>query len=277
MKPARDISRLIEIMAALRQPKPGCPWDLEQTFATIAPYTIEEAAEVADAVARGDMEDLCEELGDLLLQVVFHARMAEEDGRFAFPDEVEAITKKLIRRHPQVFGEARDLPPAEVKALWGSIKAEEKLERAARRAAAGLAAEGGAGALAGIPAAQPALARAMKLQEKAAKVGFDWPDEKPVVDKIREEISEFEAAPRNSPEAAGEFGDMMFALVNLARWRGIDPDMALRATNLKFEKRFAYIEAALAARGLKPEQSSLVEMDRLWNEAKAAAALPIKR
>ena len=275
MQPGRDISRLIEIMAALRTPGTGCAWDLQQTFATIAPYTIEEAAEVADAVARGDREDLCEELGDLLLQVVFHAQMAEEEGAFAFPDVVEAITKKLIRRHPHVFGEARDLPAGQVKALWDQIKAGEKQERATRRALhmPRLAAPG---LLHDVPAALPPLPRAMKLQDKAAGVGFDWGEVKPVLAKIREELDEFEAAMdagAASQDGAGkieqaEFGDILFALVNLARWRGIDPEMALRKTNLKFERRFGYIEQALAAKGSSPEQSTLEEMDALWNAAK---------
>ena len=193
MQPSRDISRLNEIMAALRTPETGCPWDLEQTFATIVPYTLEEAYEVADAIERGDVANLREELGDLLLQVVFHARMAEEEGRFDFGDVVDAITRKLIRRHPHVFGDARDLSSDEVKALWGRIKAEEKRERAEARRAAGMPAEEATGALAGVPLALPALTRALKLQEKAGKVGFDWNDPRAVLAKLREEIDEVEA------------------------------------------------------------------------------------
>src|SRR5271163_2580033 len=183
MKPSSDIARLIEIMAALRTPGTGCPWDLEQDFSTIAPYTIEEAYEVADAVERGDFDDLRDELGDLLLQVVFHARMAQEEGRFAFGDVVQAITAKLIRRHPHVFADARDLSPDEVKALWGQIKARE-------RALDG--AEGPRGVLSGVPLALPALTRALKLQEKAGKVGFDWAEARSVLAKLREELDELE-------------------------------------------------------------------------------------
>jgi ATP diphosphatase len=263
MTPSRDIRRLIEIMAALRTPKTGCPWDLEQDFASIAPYTLEEAYEVADAIARGDLADLREELGDLLLQVVFHARMAEEQGAFDFNDVVEAITEKLIRRHPHVFGDAKDLTPDGVKVLWDSIKAEEK-------AANGKTAP--EGALAGVPVNLPALARALKLQQKAGKVGFDWNDPLAVLAKIREEADEIEAdlkAGRRS-EATAEVGDLLFALVNLARHLDADPEGVLRATNAKFERRFAAIEAALAERGRKPQEATLAEMDALWDAAKAA-------
>jgi ATP diphosphatase len=268
MKPARDIGRLIEIMAALRKPDTGCPWDLQQDFASIAPYTIEEAHEVADAIARGDLDDLRDELGDLLLQVVFHARMAQEQGAFAFDDVVEAITRKLIRRHPHVFGDTRDLTPEAVKGLWDRIKAEERAERAA----AGKPPADGTGALAGIPAGLPALMRALKLQQKAGKVGFDWNDPRAVLAKIREEADEIEAALDNGDqdEIANEVGDLLFAVVNLARHAGADPDAALRAANLKFERRFAAIEAALTKAGKTPSEATLEEMDRLWDEAKAA-------
>lgn len=270
LQPSRDIARLIEIMAALRTPGTGCPWDLEQDFSTIIPYTIEEAYEVADAVARADMGDLAEELGDLLLQVVFHARMAEEEGAFAFPDVVEAITTKLIRRHPHVFGEARDLPPDAVKRLWGEIKAQEKAERAARRAAAGLPADTSGRTLDGIPATFPALTRALKLQEKAGKVGFDWQDARQVLAKIREETEEVSVA----LEAGGtdaikdEIGDMLFAVVNLARHAGVDPEAALRGTNDKFTRRFGHVEDRLAEAGRHPKEASLDEMEALWVEAK---------
>ncbi|HRP80127.1 MAG TPA: nucleoside triphosphate pyrophosphohydrolase, partial [Aquamicrobium sp.] len=191
MTPSKDISRLIEIMAALRQPETGCPWDVEQDFSTIVPYTIEEAYEVADAIERGDMDDLREELGDLLLQVVFHARMAEEEGEFAFPDVVEAITKKMIRRHPHVFGDEAARSAGMAKGMWDRIKAEEKAERRAARLARGLDAEDhGKGFLDGIPPAHPALTRALKLQQKAARVGFDWQEARPILDKIEEEIGE---------------------------------------------------------------------------------------
>ena len=249
-------------MAALRTPGTGCPWDLEQTFATIAPYTIEEAYEVADAIARGDIEDLRDELGDLLLQVVFHAQMAQERGNFDFGGVVEAITQKMIRRHPHVFGDARDLSPEQVKALWGEIKAAEK--RARPDKAAG-------GVLDGVPVAMPALTRALKLQEKAGKVGFDWNDARAVLAKIREEIDEVEAeidAGRRDL-AQGEIGDLLFVVANLARHLKIDPEQALRGANGKFERRFGYIEAALAVSGRTPIQATLAEMDVLWNEAKA--------
>lgn len=269
MTPARDIRRLIEIMAALRTPGTGCPWDLTQDFASIAPYTIEEAYEVADAIGRGDLHDLKDELGDLLLQVVFHARMAEEQGQFEFGDVVEAITRKLLRRHPHVFGEARGLSPAAVEDLWHRIKEEEKAERAA--------AHGGApaertGALSGVPSALPALTRALKLQQKAGRVGFDWNDPAAVLDKIREETEEVAEAiaEGDTAHATEEVGDLLFVVVNLARHLGADPERALRETNLKFERRFGAIERALAAQGRTPEQATLAEMDALWDEAKQA-------
>jgi ATP diphosphatase len=269
MKPGRDISRLIEIMAALRTPKSGCPWDLEQDFSTIAPYTIEEAYEVADAITRHDLDDLREELGDLLLQVVFHARMAQEQGAFDFADVVEAITTKLVRRHPHVFGDARDLAPEAVKELWHRIKAEEKAERRARGGDAPQAPEG---TLAGVPTALPALTRALKLQQKASAVGFDWNDPRAVLAKIREEADEIEAAldAGEKIDAGREAGDLLFAVVNLARHLDADPEATLRMTNRKFERRFAWIERALAARGRTPAQASLAEMDALWDAAKAA-------
>jgi ATP diphosphatase len=270
MLPSRDISRLNEIMAALRTPETGCPWDLEQTFATIAPYTLEEAYEVADAIERGDVANLREELGDLLLQVVFHARMAEEEGRFDFGDVVEAITRKLIRRHPHVFGDARDLSSEEVKALWGLIKAEEKRERAEARRAAGLPADEASGALAGVPLALPALTRALKLQEKAGKVGFDWNDPRAVLAKLREEIDEVEAEldAGDAQRVADEVGDLLFAVANLARHLRADPETALRGANAKFERRFAHIESRLSAEGRTPGGASLDEMEALWDEAK---------
>jgi nucleoside triphosphate diphosphatase len=269
MKPSRDIARLIEIMAALRTPGSGCPWDLEQNFATIAPYTIEEAYEVADAIGRGDLDDLKDELGDLLLQVVFHARMAEEQGTFAFGDVVQAITEKLIRRHPHVFGDKGGMSTGEVNVQWDQIKDEEK----AARAKAGKApAPGRDGALAGVSSGLPALARALKLQQKAGKVGFDWNDPKAVLAKIREEADEIasELDSGRQEKVAGEIGDLLFAVVNLARHLKVDPDGALRGTNVKFERRFAAIERSLATRGKTPSEASLAEMDALWDEAKAA-------
>ncbi len=264
MTPSRDIGRLIEIMAALRTPKTGCPWDLEQDFASIAPYTLEEAYEVTDAVARNNLDDLEDELGDLLLQVVFHARMAQEQSAFDFGDVVEAITTKLIRRHPHVFGEEKAENPQAVKGLWEDIKAEEKREKAAN----GRLAEDGA--LAGVPVALPALTRALKLQAKASRVGFDWNDPRAVLRKIREEADEIEAEiDNNEAGAAAEVGDLLFAAVNLARHLHADPEALLRLSNQKFERRFSAIEQALAAQGKSPQQSTLAEMDALWDEAKA--------
>lgn len=262
MKPSRDIARLIEIMTALRTPGSGCPWDLEQNFESIAPYTLEEAYEVADAISRGDLGDLREELGDLLLQVVFHARMAQERGAFDFGDVVLAITEKLIRRHPHVFGNARGATPDEVKMLWDRIKADEKKQRIPLEPTQ---------ALAGVPVALPALTRAHKLQAKAGKVGFDWNDPLAVLAKIREEADEIEAEIEGGAgeRAAAEVGDLLFAVVNLARHLGADPEAVLRAANLKFERRFGAIERVLAAKGKAPENSTLAEMDALWDAAKA--------
>lgn len=270
MEPSRDIDRLIAIMAALRTPGSGCPWDLEQSFATIAPFTIEEAYEVADAIERGDFADLRDELGDLLLQVVFHARMAEEAKLFDFGGVVEAITTKLIRRHPHVFGDARRLSPQAVKTLWATIKAEEKRDRAAAREAVGAPIEPQGGALSGAPLALPALTRALKLQDKASKVGFDWNDARAVLAKLREETAEIEEALQAGDEAAvkDEVGDLLFVVANLARHLKVDPEDALRGANAKFERRFAHIEARLGQQGRGPKDASLEEMDGLWNEAK---------
>jgi ATP diphosphatase len=273
LKPDRDIARLIEIMAALRTPGTGCPWDLEQDFASVAPYTVEEAYEVADAIARGDLVDLKDELGDLLLQVVFHARMAEESGTFAFPDVVEAITSKLIRRHPHVFGDARDLSPAEVKALWGQIKAQERADKAAAHLAAGLPAPSTEdGVLAGVPTALPALTRAWKLQARASTVGFDWKNARLVLDKIREETTEIEEALEGGEKAAiaEEIGDLLFVVANLARHVDVDPEACLAAASAKFERRFAGIEARLADEGRKPAEASLDELEALWQRVKQA-------
>jgi ATP diphosphatase len=275
MTPSRDITRLLEIMAALRTPGSGCPWDLEQNFATIAPYTIEEAYEVADAIARGDLDDLREELGDLLLQVVFHARMAQEQGAFEFGDVVQTLTEKLVRRHPHVFGDTRDLTPDAVKGLWERIKSEERAQKANGQSGKEGKAEGKAdreGALAGVPVALPALTRALKLQAKAGKVGFDWNDPRAVLAKIREEADEIEAelSAGDGAAAGAEVGDLLFAVVNLARHLDADPEATLRATNRKFERRFAAIERALAELGKSPTDATLAEMDALWDAAKAA-------
>ncbi len=258
MEKSRDIARLIEIMAALRTPGTGCPWDLEQSFDTIAPYTIEEAYEVADAIARCDIEGLREELGDLLLQVVFHARMAEEEGVFDFGGVVEAITEKLIRRHPHVFGAARGLSTDQVKALWAKIKAGEKTKDPEQ------------GLLSDVPVALPGLSRAVKLQNKAASVGFDWNDARLVLAKIREETDEIEADLTKGDEAAArhEVGDLLFAIANLARHLGADPEAEIRRTNEKFVRRFRFIEETIAERGGKLGEASLADMDALWNEAK---------
>jgi ATP diphosphatase len=303
----KTISDLIAVMAALRTPVTGCPWDLEQSYATIAPYTIEEAYEVADAIERGDRVDLAEELGDLLLQVVYHARLAEEEGAFAFADVADGITRKMVRRHPHVFGDAKARSAGMAKGMWETIKAEEKAETARRKAAATAAsppseADRGAspvdahasGVLADVPRALPALTRAIKLQEKAARVGFDWPSLGPVFDKMREELAELEAAasgrlggreadaaiqpgaasgrlPAGESDAAiqEEFGDLLFVMANVARHLKLDPEEALRRANAKFTRRFAYVEARLAAQQRSPEQSTLAEMDALWDEVRA--------
>jgi ATP diphosphatase len=277
MQSSNDITRLLEIMAALRTPGTGCPWDLEQDFASITPYTLEEAYEVVDAIERGDLADLRDELGDLLLQVVFHARMAEEQGAFAFGDVVEAITQKLIRRHPHVFGSIKDLSPEEVKSLWDSIKIQEKAERRAAREKMGLPPEAHeAGFLGGIPTALPALTRAQKLTAKAAKVGFDWPDASQVIDKIHEELEEVKEASStgNRDRIEDEIGDLLFSVTNLARHYGIDPERALRRTNAKFERRFRAVEEALVKQDRSLNEASLEEMERLWVAAKTAEREP---
>jgi len=272
MLPSRDISRLIEIMAALRAPVTGCPWDVEQTFRTIAPYTIEEAYEVADAIARNDLDDLREELGDLLLQVVYHAQMAEEVGEFNFGDVVEGITRKMIRRHPHVFGDAEARSAGMAKGMWEKIKAEEKAEKRTARLARGADPEdNGEGYLDGVPLAFPALTRALKLQEKAARVGFDWGDAAPILDKIEEEITELREAIAANDKAAteDEFGDLLFALVNFGRHLKLDPEAALSGTNDKFRTRFHAVEASLRAEGRTLEEASLEEMEEKWQQAKA--------
>lgn len=255
---AASIARLLAIMARLRDPETGCPWDIVQDFASIAPYTIEEAYEVADAIERRDMTALCDELGDLLLQVVYHARMAEEARAFAFADVVRAISDKMVRRHPHVFGsESRDKTPEQQTRDWERIKAAERAPLAAS-------------ALDGVATGLPALTRAVKLQNRAARVGFDWPDAGAVLDKIAEETAELvEAhAAGDAARVAEEYGDLMFVMANLARHLGIDPEAALRGANAKFTRRFNAIETALARDGRTPVQSDLAEMDALWNAAK---------
>lgn len=268
MKPSKDISRLIEIMAALRDPETGCPWDVKQDFASIAPYTIEEAYEVLDAIQRDDMPELREELGDLLLQVAFHARMAEEAGAFDFGAVVEAVTTKMIRRHPHVFGDEDAREAGMAKGMWEKIKAEEKAERRARQAAG--SGEEKRGYLDDVATALPALMRAIKLQNKAARIGFDWGAPGPVLDKIEEEISELrvEIKEGRHEAVAEEFGDLLFAVVNLGRHLGVDPEAALRNTNEKFRTRFHAVERELAAEGKPLEQASLDEMEAHWQRAK---------
>ncbi|MFZ4808672.1 MAG: nucleoside triphosphate pyrophosphohydrolase [Hyphomicrobiaceae bacterium] len=268
----KSIADLVAVMAALRTPVTGCPWDLEQTFQTIAPYTIEEAYEVADAIARGDMVDLAEELGDLLLQVVYHARIAEEAGVFTLEHVADGITRKMIRRHPHVFGDEATRSAGAAKGFWERIKAEEKAERRDARQRQGLAEPpDAAGVLAGVPPTMPALTRAVKLQDKAARVGFDWPDLTPVLAKLREELSELEAARASGDQAhvEEELGDLLFVVANVARHLAVDPEAGLRRANDKFTRRFRRIEEKLAALGRTPADSNLEEMDRFWNEAKA--------
>jgi MazG family protein len=260
--PAARMAELLGIMAALRTPGTGCPWDLEQTFRTIAPYTIEEAYEVADAIEKHDLDGLKEELGDLLLQIVYHARMAEEDGAFDFGDVVQAINAKMIRRHPHVFGTEAEKAAGASPGFWERLKAEERAGKPKQPESV----------LDGVPMALPAFTRAVKLQNKAARVGFDWPSLAPVMDKLKEELVELEQEIK-SGAAAGEaieeeFGDLMFVVANVARHLELDPEAALRAANQKFVRRFQAVEQKLAARGRSPLQSTLEEMDRLWDEAK---------
>jgi len=259
----RPIDRLIAIMARLRDPKDGCPWDIEQTFATIAPYTVEEAYEVADAVERGDLTDLRDELGDLLLQVVFHARMAEEQGAFGFEDVARAINDKMVRRHPHVFADETYGSLAEQKEGWDQIKAAERAQKASGARAS---------LLDDVPVGLPALTRAVKLSKRAAGVGFVWPSVNEVIDKLDEEVAELKAeiAAGDLEKARQEIGDVLFVVANLARTLEVDPEDALRATNAKFTRRFSYIEAKLAERGKTPDQSDLAEMDALWDEVRKA-------
>jgi MazG family protein len=262
------LTQLIAVMAALRTPVTGCPWDLEQTYATIAPYTIEEAYEVADAIERGDTADLREELGDLLLQVVYHAQIASEEGAFTFADVADGITRKMIRRHPHVFGDDAARSAGAAKGFWEKIKAEEKAAKGKPDKPASV--------LADVPLGLPGLTRAVKLQEKAARVGFDWPNIAPVFDKMREELAELEEVVAVGDKAGiqDEFGDLLFVMANVARHLGIDPETAVRGTNAKFTRRFQGIEAALAQDGRTPADSNLAEMDALWNTVKKAEPKP---
>ena len=271
MLPSRDISRLIEIMKALRTPETGCPWDLEQNFKSISPYTIEEAYEVADAIEREDLSDLKEELGDLLLQVIYHSRMAEEEDAFAFGDVVEAITKKMIRRHPHVFGDDEQKAAGFPKGTWDRIKEEEKQERKQQRAEMGLI-DQLPRFLDEVPSAFPALTEAEKLQHRASKVGFDWGAAEPVLDKIKEEIEElFVEVTADTPERTkieDELGDVLFAIANLARHLEIQPEAALKRTNAKFRRRFAHVEDAATAEQRSLADLSLDEMEAHWQAAK---------
>ncbi|MFK7868035.1 MAG: nucleoside triphosphate pyrophosphohydrolase [Roseobacter sp.] len=254
------IERLLEIMRRLRDRETGCPWDIEQTYQSIAPYTIEEAYEVADAIARADWPDLEGELGDLLLQTVYHTAIGEEAGHFSFQTVVQAISDKMVARHPHVFGnESRDKSAEQQTADWEALKATERAGKAQQ------------GTLEGVALGLPALTRAVKLQKRAARVGFDWPDTGQVIDKIAEEAQELIEArdTLGHAELVDEFGDLMFVMANLARHLGIDPEAALRGTNAKFTRRFEGIETRLAAMGKSPQQSTLEEMDALWDSVKA--------
>jgi nucleoside triphosphate diphosphatase len=258
-----QLRRLLDIMEALRHPVTGCPWDREQNFATIAPYTIEEAYEVADAIAQRDFASLPDELGDLLFQVVYHARMAEEEGRFGFADVARHIADKMVRRHPHVFGEAAARDAGMQTAAW---EEQKRIERAAKAET---------GTLAGIPVALPALTRARKLTARAGRVGFDWPDAEAVLDKLDEEIAELRAELPNGElrkadpaRLADEMGDLLFVMANLARKLDLDPEDCLRQANAKFARRFGHIETALASQGRMPADASLDEMEALWQQAK---------
>ncbi|SFQ25952.1 ATP diphosphatase [Roseivivax halotolerans] len=256
--PHGGMPRLLAIMRALRDPEHGCPWDVEQTFATIAPYTIEEAYEVADAIEREAWDELRGELGDLLFQSVFHAQIASERGLFDFDDVAKAIADKMLARHPHVFGSESNAKSAEQQVQdWEAVKAAERAEKAET------------GVLGGVAKGLPALTRAVKLQNRAARVGFDWPATDEVIDKVVEEAQELREA-TDPAHQAEEFGDLLFVVANLARHLQIDPEEALRAANAKFERRFGFIEAGLEARGKRPEDSDLAEMDALWNAAKLA-------
>jgi MazG family protein len=267
MQPGRDIGRLLEIMAALRNPNGGCPWDLEQDFDSIRHYTIEEAYEVADAIERKDFNDLREELGDLLLQPVFHAQMAAEAGLFDFGDVVQAITEKLIRRHPHVFGEQAARDAGGAKARWDDVKEDERAKKAAAKGAAAVS------VLDDVAHTLPALSRAEKLTKRAAKVGFDWPSWKETMAKVREELDEVEETVTLSQEKARigeEIGDLLFAAVNLARQLDVDPEAALRDANAKFTRRFHHVETRAREDGVPIAEAGLERLDGYWNEIRAA-------
>ena len=264
---SKAINDLLDVMAKLRDPDGGCPWDLEQNFSTIAPYTIEEAYEVADAIAQNDMSELREELGDLLLQVVFHSQMATEEGHFTFEDVANSIVSKMIDRHPHVFGDGDAITTDGVNQTWEKIKAEERAQKAKTKG------QQRHSALDGVASALPALMRAEKLTKRAARVGFDWPSTDEVFDKLHEEIGELQAELTENPDQdriEDELGDMLFVMANLSRKLGVDPEVALRRANHKFTRRFHFIENELARDGRSAGQSDLEEMDALWNAAKQA-------
>lgn len=265
MQPSRDITRLIEIMAALRDPDGGCPWDLVQDFRSIRHYTIEEAYEVADAIEREDFGDLREELGDLLLQPIYHAQMAKEAGHFDIGDVVEAITEKLIRRHPHVFGDVVADGAVDAQDRWEAIKVHERAAKAERKG------DSEPSILDDVPQVLPALARAEKLTKRAAKVGFDWPDMPAVRAKIEEELAEVTEAESLGDENAlrEEIGDLLFAVANLARKAGVDPEAALRDANSKFTRRFHYVEARCREDAIKPAAAGLDRLDGYWNEIRS--------
>ena len=286
MEPSKDILRLLDIMARLRDPDTGCAWDVEQTFSTISPYTIEEAYEVADAIERDDMVDLCDELGDLLLQVVFHSRIAEEAGHFNFGDVVNAVTTKMIRRHPHVFGENRVAGAQLAKGQWESIKDVEKAEKAARKADEAQRTTQPLKSikpsfLNDVPRALPAPLEALKLQQRAARVGFDWNQPEPIFEKLNEEVAELQQAiyaqPQDRAHIESEWGDLAFVLINLARHLEIDPENALRGCNTKFRKRFAAIEHGLEQQDISLIDASLAQMEALWQEAKETNQKEVKK
>lgn len=267
MQPSRDISRLVEIMAALRNPDGGCPWDLEQDFSTIKHYTIEEAYEVADAIEREDYAHLCEELGDLLLQSVYHAQMAAERELFDFGDVVEAITTKMIRRHPHVFGDVSAKTAGDASVRWEAIKAEERAGKAENKQD-----DTPPSLLDDVPRALPALSRAEKLDKRAARAGFDWPNVDAVIDKVREEIDELQdiAHSGDRKRTEEELGDVLFAVASLARHLDMEPEAALTGANLKFIRRFQYVEARCREEGLSVSEAGMDKLDAFWNEVRAA-------
>lgn len=270
-QPPFTLDALLLIMKALRDPNTGCPWDQVQTFESIAPYTIEESYEVADAIARHDMADLKDELGDLLLQVVYHSEIAAEAGKFSFEDVVAGISEKMVRRHPHVFGTDSERAAGPASGFWERIKAEERAAKQSERLRLGGAADKPAGLLDDVVRTLPPLSQAVKLQKRAAQVGFDWPNLKPVMAKMREELTELDEAVStgDTDEVRAEFGDLLFVMANVARHLKLDPEAALSQTNFKFRRRFARVEALLAEQGRVTDDATLEEMDALWDRAKA--------